>query len=347
MNFKAALEKLNSVIKKSRIHAYKPIQIAEILYRHRTQADGAIDLLNLESYRVRSRTWRDVIAIRFLGRTSTSSARFQDNLFEENAIPPDALEALGRKNCETNGSVEKYIYEKFEAKHFQLNSALEYCLRHDSANFDLREFINSFWTQAGLKRSIDKIFEIIVYSIFETLLRGIQVKIDVYYPDAKKDLIIEFEDFSKKVIGLDSNKIRETLDAHFYRVGVTNAADRGLDIYANFGSAIQVKHLSLSEDTAEGITNTITSDKIIIVCKSAEINVIRSLLGQLGWRSRIQSVITIEELIQWYEKALRGQYSHLLANNLLSYLADEIQNEFPSVGNDEFSEFKRSRGYSD
>ena len=36
---------LDSVIKKSRVHLYKPIQIAEILYKIRTE--GNIDPLNL------------------------------------------------------------------------------------------------------------------------------------------------------------------------------------------------------------------------------------------------------------------------------------------------------------
>ena len=35
--------------------------------------------------------------------------------------------------------------------------------------------------------------------------------------------------------------------ANINRIGVTNAADRGLDMWANFGPAIQIKHLSLNE----------------------------------------------------------------------------------------------------
>jgi hypothetical protein len=35
---------LDKIIQKSRVHLYKPIHIAEILYRHRTAGD--IDLLN-------------------------------------------------------------------------------------------------------------------------------------------------------------------------------------------------------------------------------------------------------------------------------------------------------------
>ena len=56
---------LDNVIEKSRVHLYKPIQIAEILYHHRTQGD--INLANLEEYRNISKKWRDEITIDLLG----------------------------------------------------------------------------------------------------------------------------------------------------------------------------------------------------------------------------------------------------------------------------------------
>ena len=87
---------LDKVVKKARIHLYKPIQLAEILYRDRVKCD--IELGDLETYRTNSRKWRDKVCLRLLGRTSTSSARFQDNLFEENATPPPVLVKLGEIN---------------------------------------------------------------------------------------------------------------------------------------------------------------------------------------------------------------------------------------------------------
>lgn len=44
---------LDNVIKKSRVHLYKPIQVAEILYRDRVFKD--INLLSLEDYRTKSK----------------------------------------------------------------------------------------------------------------------------------------------------------------------------------------------------------------------------------------------------------------------------------------------------
>lgn len=43
--------------------------------------------------------------------------------------------------------------------------------------------------------------------------------------------------------------------------------------------------------------------------------------------------MTENDLVNWYEKALRGQYSELLADKLLYCLAQEIAEEFPSVDN--------------
>lgn len=52
-NIEIAKKALDSIIKKSRVHLYKPIQIAEILYHARTQT--TIDLSNIETYRTRSK----------------------------------------------------------------------------------------------------------------------------------------------------------------------------------------------------------------------------------------------------------------------------------------------------
>lgn len=337
---------LDSIIKKSRVHLYKPIQIAEILYKNRKTQD-VNDLTDLESYRNASKKWRDIVCMQFLGRICTSSAKFQDNLFEKNAMPPHLLKNLGIENANNNGIVEAYIYKAFEEKHLQLENALTYCLDSTNNNFEVKEFLEQFWEQPGLKRSLDKIFEIVVYSLFEVLTTAIEVKIDIYYDKNQVNLIEEFSDFAYKVLNLSSTSKRKTLDAHFNRVGVTNAADRGLDMYANFGSVVQIKHLSLDEELAEDVVTSITSDRIIIVCKNSEETVINTLLTQIGWRSRIQAVITIDELVTWYDKALKGTFSKILGKRIISTLANEIKTEFPSVGSNDFQKFKQERGYDE
>jgi type II restriction enzyme len=75
---------LDKIIQKARVHFYKPFQIAEILYHHRL-ANPPINLLNVETYRNVSKRWRDDISLQLVGRYSTSSAKYQDNVFDANA----------------------------------------------------------------------------------------------------------------------------------------------------------------------------------------------------------------------------------------------------------------------
>lgn len=323
---KAALDK---VISKSRVHFYKPIQIAEILYRVRKFGD--INPLNLEEYRNESKHWRDDISIELLGRKCTSSARFQDDLFNENAISPKVLSVLSRENLLTDGSVEAYIYRKFTDKHYQLFKALSYCRESDKNNFNVKEFINSFWREPGLKRSLDKIYEIVVYALFSALVDSLNIKVELSVDENKFDVLEEFKDFSRKIMCLDMMNPKFVQEAKIYRLGVTNAADRGLDMYSNWGTAIQIKHLSLDTTLAENIVSNISSNRIVIVCKDAERDVIISLMTQIGWRSRIQSVVTENDLIDWYEKALRGKFADIVGDNLMEHLCSEIAEEFPSI----------------
>ncbi len=336
-----AKESLDNVIKKSRVHLYKPIQVAEILYRDRVYHD--IDLLSLEDYRTQSKKWRDIVSIELLGRICTSTAKFQDDLFNNNAIPPEILNVLGKENRRTKGAVEAYIYNQFGNKHEQLSNALAYCVDADPETFYVKTFIDSFWNEPGLRRSLDKIYEIIVYALFSTLVETMNLEVEVTIEEDAYPLLVEFEDFTKKVMCLDSDTPQHVQEAKVYRVGVTNAADRGLDMYSNWGPAIQIKHLSLNLALAESIVNSVSSDRIVIVCKDVEKDVIISLLSQIGWKSRIQSVVTENELINWYEKALRGNYAHLLGEKLLNCLAEEISEEFPSV--DETPDIIKNRHY--
>jgi type II restriction enzyme len=343
MNIKEAKQSLDKVISKSRVHLYKPIQVAEILYRDRTEKD--INLANLETYRNPSKKWRDTVCLQFLGRTSTSSARYQDYIFNENAIPPSILECLGQENKQKNGIVEAYIYKRFSERFSQMSSALAYCTEHDKNTFQLNEFIALFWAEAGLKRSIDKIYEIIVFSLFSAITEAMELNIEVSYNPEKASILTDFQDFAENILSLSKDQSSFKTKAKIYRVGVTNAADRGLDMWANFGLAIQIKHLSLSEELAENIVSSVTADRIVIICKSAEQKVIVSLLNQIGWKSRIQAIVTETDLLNWYEKALRGAHSNLLGDKILEILNSEIQVEFPATENQEFENFYKGRGY--
>ena len=343
MTTQQAKDALDHVIRAARVHLYKPIQIAEILYRDRIDRD--IELSQLDTYRLPSRSWRDVICVQFLGRTSSSSARYQDDVFNDNATPPSVLVELGKENRAKNGIVEAYVYSHFANKQAQMNAALDYCTTKKPDDFSLRALMDGFWREPGLRRSIDKIYEIVVYALFETLVEELGVTVTVSRDPSKDSLLKDFDDFARKVLAIDTKSSSTTVPARFHRVGVTNAADRGLDMYSNYGPAVQIKHLSLSEELAADIVSTVTTDRIVIVCKDSEKRTIVSLLNQIGWKARIQSVVTQSDLETWYSKALRGPFAEDLAQKLLAALAQEIKTEFPSVGNSDFPQFIRDRGY--
>lgn len=336
-DIQVAKESLDKIIKKARVHLYKPIQIAEILYQDRVNKN--INLLDKETYRNISKKWRDVICIRFLGRVSTSSAKYQDDLFNDNAMPPKHLNILGEMNRKTNGGVESYIYKKFFERFNQMSSALEYSYSRTPDNFHLSEFLALFWLEPGLKRSIDKVYEIVVYALFSSLIEALGVKVKIDLDLSNIDLLKEFEDFTRQIISLDSENTSLELNAKINRVGVTNASDRGLDMWANFGMAIQIKHLSLTEELAENIVSSVSSDRIVIVCKESEEKLILSLLNQIGWRSKIQSIITEADLIKWYDKALRGKSAYLVGSKILEHIRNEISLEFPATDIVDFNHF--------
>lgn len=146
---KEAKEALDSLLKKSRVHFYKPIQIGEILYHDRICHD--VDVDNLESYRNPSKKWRDKITQVLLGRKCTSSARYQDDIFNENAVPPRLIKVLALENRRTTGAIEAYIYSRFIKKHGQLSTALDILNNSTKETFSVKEFIDSFWNESGIE----------------------------------------------------------------------------------------------------------------------------------------------------------------------------------------------------
>lgn len=336
---------LDTVMAKARIHWYKPIQIAEILYEHRR--NPSFDLGNLESYRIRSKSWRDRISQRLVGRVCTSSARFQDHLFEKTAMPPEMLAVLGEENekSESPGIVEAYIYSSLGVRLGVVTGLARYLLDATPESFSLPNFLKFFRTGPGLKRSIDKAYEILVYALFESLVYHLEATVTVSIAATKETLLREFEDFTRLVLGVTSKTMEITRPASLYRAGVTHAADRGLDMWANFGPAVQVKHISLSEDQAEDIVSEIAANaKVVIVCDTVEQQVIEKVLTQVGFSHRVQGIVTFDDIDRWYSKCFESRFRLTLGITILENLRKEFELEFPSTGTASL-DFQKERGY--
>ena len=216
MNLKQAKSKLDNVIDKSRVHFYKPFQIAEILRRHRL--GELTDLADLESYKNPSLQWRDHVSMLLVGRISTSSAMYQHNLFEINACPPEALVLLGDYNRESKGDVEAYIYKRFESKVSSIKDILSLIRNATPETFNLETFVQTFERKPGLKRSIDKVFEITVYALFSTVVRALRLQVSLTIGNANPVLVREFSGFLEKVVGLKKGTTSMTLPASLFRL---------------------------------------------------------------------------------------------------------------------------------
>lgn len=339
-----AKSRLDSIIKKSKSDLYKPIQIAEVLYHSRI--DSQIDPSRLEDFQNPSLHWRDEITMKFTGKRSTSSARYQHDVWSRTAMPPDYLVILDNENKRLNGNIEKYIYRRYFLKQRTIGTILSYVDSTSAEDFDLSVLLKLFTSSKGLRRSIDKAYEIVSYCLFETIVVALAATIKLEVPSTKIELLAEFPDLAKMLLGIDAKNMSFELPAHIYRAGVTNSADSGLDMWANFGIAIQVKHLTLNEKLAKQIIDQIESDYIVIVCKDSEARTIQTIAKQISWGKRVRGIIKESDLIRWYEKCLRGNYSSELGNRLVTQLASSFHKEFPQNESLLQKSFFEERGYS-
>jgi hypothetical protein len=322
-----AKERLDKFINKQRVALYKPIQIAEILYRVRAGELQLSDLDHPEKYRNPSKKWRDEITQRLIGRVCTSSQRFQDDLFQPHAVPPDFLKQLAEINNQCNGVVERYIYQRFWKRQKVILEIVQYVQSAGVEQFNLEQFLISFQYEPGIRRSIDKAYEIVVYALFNALLHELRIHVHIKADPSRQELLTRFEDFTRLLLGIDSGHPERILDARIFRTGVTNAADRGLDMWTNFGPAVQVKHISLSEELAEDIVGEIYADEMVIVCRDADAETIGRVCQQLG--HKVKGIIRESQLQDWYARALQPELRDSLGKTLIESLIRELRMEFP------------------
>ena len=336
-----AKTRLDLIIGKSRVDLYKPIHIAEVLYRSR--AVGDFDIAKLETFQNSSLRWRNEVTSNLAGKISTSSARYQHDVWNQTAMPVELLVVLDKENKMTNGAVEKYIYSRYGERQGTVSNVISLIKEATPENFQLESLLELFVKESGIRRSIDKAYEIVVYSLFETIISALEAKVKISVSEDSKPLLQEFSELAKVLLGVDEDKLSWEQTAHIFRVGVTNAADRGLDMWANFGVAVQVKHLTLNEKLANSIANQVESDSLVIVCEDAEAKVIETVLKQIGYGARVRGIVKESDLVKWYEKCIRGKFSEKLAKPLLERLLNGFEAEFPFSTT--LSDFLENRNY--
>lgn len=258
-------------------------------------------------------------------------------------MPRDLLRALDEENKLKRGAVERYIYLRYGETQETISSILAAIEVASPEDFQLKALLQLFVAKKGLRRSIDKAYEIVAYALFETIVVALNATVSISIPARSQDLLKEFSKLAQVLLGLKEGEFSWEQPAHIYRVGVTNAADRGLDMWANFGPAIQVKHLALDEKRAVHIVDQVESDHLVIVCRDADAKVIETIARQISWGRRVRGIVRESDLIEWYEKCLRGRYATQLGKTLLDEVMNGFKEEFPLSA--ALPDFLAERGY--
>jgi len=343
MTLAEAKTRLDRLINKSRAHLYKPIAIAEILYHNRT--DGTPDLSDTSGYRRVSDRWCAEVYERLNRKPKKSSnARYWDQLFDPAVLPPAAMMTLGKYNRQNNGLVEMYVYARIRDRFAGILGIFNAVKACKPREFDLISFLRLFEGDCRFRRSVDKAYEIVVYALFNTITSHLKATVTLAVTP-EGDILRDFAKFAKLVLGVDQNRMKISQPARLYRVGTTNAADAGLDMWANFGPAVQVKHVSLTLSNSDSFCGGTRADQMIIVCKKAEAKNIKAVLDNVGFGSRIRGVITEVELSQWYGIACGEKYHTTLGRDLLQAIVTELALEFPLIQEETVSAFMEERGY--
>lgn len=330
-----ALDALDTLIQKGRVHMYKPIQIAEILHRART--DG-LDLSEKENYRIKSRHWRDAVSERLVGRVSTSSVKYQDNVFDENAIPLSALQSLDKVNRASNGGVEAYIYARLGDRWQHLKNANEYISETPGDAFSPQEFMSHFDADdSALSGSTDKAFECLTTGMVSLLYssaplqRTLSLSTDV-------EVLPEVSEFIETTLGLSAATPTRTSTVEAYRVGVTNAADAGIDIHTTAGPFYQVKHETLTPADVESMVEDASYHSLLLICKRFNGEPSQFVTDS---SSPVRGILTLDYLDQTFRGIAASD--PLLAGAMVDTIESQFNSEFPHVI--ALTEFAAERGY--
>jgi type II restriction enzyme len=174
----------------------------------------------------------------------------------------------------------------------------------------------------------------------------VQAQVTVSVTMRDTSVLADFQDFCEMLLGVNAANPAVTVPAKLYRVGGANSRDGGVDLWANFGPAIQVKHVTLDETKAQPIADAISADQMVIVCDKMEKAAIEVVMKQVGLASRVRGFITKADLTRWYDRALGTRHATVMAKPLFDALLAEFDDEFSLADPSAIDAVLQERGYS-
>lgn len=336
-----AKERLDRLLANARSQGLMPITIAEALNKIR---EGEASLDNPDNIRRRSYHWLSAINHRLFGKATSLNRSYWDKLYSDH-MPLPALSSLADENNRRSGIVEAYVYARLRQTVDTLRPVRHMLTPDYAGDFSLSDFLAVFETEARLRRSIDKAYEIVVHALFNAIAARVRAQVTVSVDTTQDEILADFKDFCRLLLGVDDENPSVTVPARLYRVGTANSRDGGVDMWANFGPAIQVKHISLDPNHIEPIVDGLSADQVVIVCKAADRSAIEAVLTQVGLIDHVRGIVTQSDLTHWYDLALGPKHATSMAEPLFKALLAEFDYEFTLADPGPIDKFAAERGY--
>ena len=226
-------------------------------------------------------------------------------------MPPEALTALASAN--SNHRVEEYIYQHVYAKSSQMIEIRK--VLDDVKTLSDIENIFALFNSPGLRSSADRLFEVFALSVLQTQIE-------------KSDFTFSLKGNSTSISGVTGKKLISIAegqgnDLELAKMGHTNAADAGLDIWTNFGVVVSVKNYNLDEDLFIKVLSDTPVGLLVVICETVAKNVERDLLKLSN--SRPVVLITRKELFEDAGRLLNhADHSIVFVRKLISFYDKEF-----------------------
>jgi hypothetical protein len=201
--------------------------------------------------------------------------------------------------------------------------------KSNTTTFNLPVFLDNCQRHELFKRKIDKVYEIIVYSFFETLINHLNTQIRTEFDRDAIQLIKDIGIAQNLFFNLDKKTV-QLLPADNSCLGSgTRKKNKILQLRGGRYENIKVKYISLDTHIIPATTCNVLNEQILIVCKDSEKSKIRNIISHLGLLWNISTFISECTLIEWYHKCFTPKYIDSIGTALIKKFNVKFKKVFP------------------
>lgn len=336
-----AKQKLDMMVRKAHGPAYRVLTGIELLYRLRI---GEADLRDPGRLAKMAPGWVDAMSKTLYGHKAGQNGNYAKHWFGP-MIDLAMLEALAEANKRNDGKVEMYLFFAILAKRNRLAEVRRHLAAQPPEALDVANILARFENDQDLRAATGQVYEVVVHALFDVITTMLGATVQLTLAPPADDMLQDFDDFCVELLGVPPGQRVLQVPARLFRNSTTYGNDGGIDIWANFGPVVQVKHVSLDVDAVDEIEGDLNADRIIVVCDDADRRVIEAVTGAVGSDRRIKAIITKSQIVKWYQTAMLPKYSRWTVPGLHSRMCEEFDREIPVGERTRFEEVARARGY--